>query len=155
LPELLQDVVQQYELPARQKGVALEAYLDGGTIPFVTADIGLIQRAVENPLQNAIRHTPEGGTVKVKVERQSGDVLVTVADTGPGIAEEDIEHVFERSYRGARHRPEPGDGAGLGLAISKRIMELHGGRIWVESEPGQGATFMLSWPIEGEGVKEK
>jgi signal transduction histidine kinase len=100
-----------------------------------------------NLLSNAVKFTPAGGEVDVRAMRVNGELRVAVADTGPGIAPEDRERIFEefqQSETGGAHQ----EGTGLGLALSKRFVELHGGRIWVESEVGSGSTFTFALPME-------
>ncbi len=98
-----------------------------------------------NLLSNAVKFTPRDGQVDISTSRQDGEVLVAVTDTGPGIAQDDQARIFEEFQQtdvGAEQR----EGTGLGLALSKRLAELHGGRIWVESEPGKGSTFTFALP---------
>jgi signal transduction histidine kinase len=103
---------------------------------------------VFNLLSNAVKFTPKGGSVDVSATRQDGEVLIAVTDTGPGISAEDQGRIFEEFQQakgdGNAERPE---GTGLGLALSKSLVELHGGRIWVESEPGEGSTFTFTIPV--------
>ncbi|HLF27305.1 MAG TPA: ATP-binding protein [Anaerolineae bacterium] len=112
----------------------------------VLADAELISRALGNLLHNAIKFTPAQGQIWVRASASDGDVVIEVADTGPGILPEDLPRVFERFFRSDRSRT--GGGTGLGLAIAKHVVEAHGGRIWVESEgrPGRGATFRFTLP---------
>ena len=138
LDELAQDVLQPFELRAKDAGIELRGGFGGG-VPPVRGDIGLIERVLENLLENALRHTPEGGTVEVSVRPIDGDVELSVADDGEGIPAEALPRVFERFYRVAD--AERGDGMGLGLATVQRILELHGREVGVESRPGQGTRF--------------
>ena len=144
LAELVQDEIQQFALAAQRKGVNLQTQLPPN-LPLVLGDIGLIERALENLLDNALRHTPAGGTACVfadacqEAKRQC--VRVEVRDSGEGIAPEDLPHIFERNFRVVKG----GEGAGLGLAITKRILELHGGQVEVQSAPGAGAAFFVSF----------
>jgi signal transduction histidine kinase len=94
-----------------------------------------------------VKFTPERGSVSVSATRLDGEVHVSVADTGPGIAREDQARIFEEFQQadvGAKER----EGTGLGLALSKKLIELHGGRLWVESERGKGSTFTFALPME-------
>jgi hypothetical protein len=143
LPELVQDVVMGFRLEAEQKGVALE--LDRpDEVPLVSADIGLIQRALQNLIGNALKHTDEGGSVSVHIEPLVDKVAVRIEDTGCGIPDDELEQIFDRFYQ-ARNRGEKQTTAGgLGLAIVKRILELHGSAVEAASSVGKGTVFMFS-----------
>jgi hypothetical protein len=145
LAELLQDVTHKFSLAAQQKQIKLECRCEHN-LPYVAADIGLIVRALENLIENALRYTPSGGTISVEVTRDTGHICVRVADTGCGIAEDELPRVFERFYRLEKSRTEDG-GAGLGLAIVKRIVELHGSTIQAVSKPNAGTTFSFRLPV--------
>ena len=103
------------------------------------------RQVIFNLLANAVKFTPAGGTVDVRALQVNGEVRVSVADTGPGIAAEDLERIFEE-FQQTEAGVEQREGTGLGLALSKRLVELHGGRIWVDSEPGAGSTFVFTLP---------
>ena len=142
LAELAQDVVQKYQLVARGRGIRLT--LEGASeLPFVQADIGLIERVLENLIDNAIAHTPAAGTIRVNTRVQGHTVGVQVSDTGSGIAPDDLPRVFDRFFQAAGNRRD-GPHAGLGLAIAKRILELHDSRIQVTSRLGAGTTFSFA-----------
>jgi len=147
LGELVQDVVQKYSLGAEKKGLRLVAEVAEG-LPFVLAEIAMIERVLENLLENALRHTPEGGMVTVVVSKGPDRLVVGVTDSGHGIQPEDLPHVFNRFYRGDNNRPDTG-GAGLGLAIAQRMVELHGGTIVVNSVLNEGTTVTFDLPIAG------
>ncbi|MBX3326942.1 MAG: HAMP domain-containing sensor histidine kinase [Nitrospira sp.] len=108
---------------------------------WIKADASRLEQVLDNLLSNALKFSPEGGVVKVhmKPEVQAGVLEVSVSDTGPGIAPEDLPHIFERFYQG-RTKVRQAAGSGLGLALVKKVVEAHGGRIWIESEKGKGAT---------------
>jgi two-component system OmpR family sensor kinase len=146
LAELAQDVIQEFQLIAREKSIHLRADF-GEKLPFVRADISLIERVLENLIENAIRHTPRRGSVTVSLEPDDGSVRVRVGDTGCGIPEEALPHIFDRFYRvpGA-DVDRPLRGTGLGLAITKRILELHGSAIDVVSRLRQGTVFTFCLP---------
>ncbi|THJ17563.1 MAG: HAMP domain-containing protein [Nitrospira sp. CG24B] len=112
-----------------------------GERSWVKADASRLEQVLDNLLSNALKFSPEGGVVKVQVkpDLQAGVLEVTVSDTGPGIAPEDLPHIFERFYQG-RTKGKHTAGSGLGLALVKRVVEAHGGRIWIESEKGKGVT---------------
>jgi two-component system, OmpR family, sensor kinase len=146
LSELVQDVVQKFRLSAENKNIRLRAELRGD-LPFVSADIGLIERVLENLIENALRHTPPDGRVTVSLMNGNDRITVQTADTGCGIPSEEIPHIFDRFYRVGQRRTEGSDGAGLGLAIAKRILELHGSEIRAESGVRGGAVFTFSLPV--------
>jgi signal transduction histidine kinase len=100
-------------------------------------------QVVENLLGNALKHGAEQGEVVVRVEEREGEALLSVRDSGPGIGPEHVPHLFDRFYRASDRSP----GLGLGLYISRILVEAHGGRIWVESQPGQGSTFTIALPL--------
>jgi len=115
-------------------------------VDLVDGDERRVRQIVFNLLSNAVKFTPEGGSVVVASTRVDGEVRVSVRDTGPGIAAGDHERIFEEFQQtefGAQQR----EGTGLGLALSKRLVQLHGGRIWVDSEPGHGSCFTFTLPI--------
>jgi signal transduction histidine kinase len=111
----------------------------------VEGDARRIQQVIFNLLSNAVKFTPAGGAVDVTTARVNGEVRISVADTGPGVAPEDHERLFDQ-FQQAEAGIEQREGTGLGLALSKRLVELHGGRIWVESELGHGSTFVFTLP---------
>jgi len=142
--ELADDVVQRFAERAAADGLQLAIeYPDG--LPLANVDAGLVERALANLLDNAIRVTPPGGRVLVRVLRDGAGVRLEVSDTGPGVAPEDQPRVFERFYQANRHRDLRGS-AGLGLAIVRRVAELHGGQAGLQSRPGQGSTFFIALP---------
>ena len=140
LAELLHDVCQEFELEAERAGIALSvvAPRQAGT---VRADIGLIQRVLENLLRNAIKFTPHGGAVSIRMEPKPGTVSVAVVDTGCGIHDSELERIFDRFYRSETSASIQETSTGLGLAIVKRILDLHGSRITVTSKVNQGTRF--------------
>lgn len=144
--ELIQDVAQKFELSADQKGIKIETNYGTG-IPAVHADIGLIERALENLIGNALRHCEAGGKVTIALEKSASRVIIEVADTGSGIAPEHLPRVFDRFYQADRNYGANSGGAGLGLAITRRIVALHGSEIGVESALGKGTTFRFDLPV--------
>jgi len=115
-------------------------------VGVLDADRLRFRQVVLNMLSNAVKFTPEGGRVGVRASIRGQDLVVEVTDTGPGVPAEDRQRIFDAFQQGARH-PEQTEGTGLGLTLSNRILELHGGRIWVESEAGQGSTFGIALPV--------
>ena len=114
-------------------------------VDVVEGDERRIRQVIFNLLSNAVKFTPAGGAVDVSTARVNGEVWVSVADTGPGLPPEDHERIFEE-FQQAEAGVELREGTGLGLALSKRLVELHGGRIWVDSELGKGSTFVFTLP---------
>jgi len=145
LDDLAQDVAQKFQLAARDKGVALEVICPQ-RLPLVQADIGLMERVLANLIENALRYTSAGGRVTLSLNHGEAGVTVQVQDTGCGIPQEDLPHIFERFYRVEKTRQEHAGGAGLGLAIAKRILDLHDARISVESNLNAGTTFTFKLP---------
>jgi signal transduction histidine kinase len=149
--ELAQDVALKLAPRAQDAGVSISVE-PAADLPLVSGDVGLIERVLTNLVENAVRYTPPGGSVRLELAETGSGVTVTVADTGRGIAPEDLPHVFERFYRGEGRDSGDGresvaghgSGAGLGLAIARQIMDLHGSALSVESTPGHGARFSFS-----------
>jgi signal transduction histidine kinase len=144
LREVLERGVVMVRERATEDGVRV-AFVADPEVDVVAGDERRIKQVIFNLLSNAVKFTPAGGEVDVSATRANGEVRVSVADTGPGIAPEDQERIFEefqQSETGVGLR----EGTGLGLALSKRYVELHGGRIWVESELGRGSTFTFALP---------
>jgi signal transduction histidine kinase len=126
-------------------GLSLELASD---VDIVQGDERRLRQVVFNLLSNAVKFTPPGGSIVIESARMNGEVQVSVTDTGPGIAKEDQQRIFEEFQQtvvGVQQR----EGTGLGLALSRRLVELHGGRIWVESEPGHGSRFVFTLPAAG------
>lgn len=147
LSELVQDVAQKYALLAQDRGIALTTQINR-ELPFVYGDIALIQRALENLIDNALRHTPEGGKISIELSNeQQNNISVRVSDTGCGIAQQDIDRIFERFYQGSRAGAQSGQHSGLGLAITKKILSLHGSQISAASTPDIGTTFTFQLPV--------
>ncbi len=143
ISDLVSDTIESFAALAEQRGVTLSGGAEPGVDP-VLIDARQIGRVLSNLVSNALRHTPAGGAVQVRAFPVAGQVQVEVADTGEGLSAEDLPHVFERFYRGEKSRSRATGGSGLGLAIAKGIVEAHGGRVWVESKPGEGARFCFT-----------
>lgn len=145
----LQSVVEAHGPRAAQRDVQLEAQIESGGVVLMDAD--RMTQALNNLMDNALRHTPAGGSVVAGTRREEATIEVYVRDSGPGIVPQDLPHLFERFYRGDKSRQRHEGGSGLGLAIARSIVEMHGGRIWTESEPGLGATFTIAMPEHTNG----
>lgn len=142
LDDLLLSVYRETKAMATGQEVLL-GQVDAITIQ---GDRRRLQQLFLNLAQNAIRYTPANGQVIFSWRKEDSNALISVQDTGIGIAPEDLPHIFERFYRADKARPRSGGGTGLGLAIVKWIVESHGGKISVESSPGVGTTFTVHLP---------
>lgn len=140
LAELVQDVVYKYKLTAEERGIELSADF-GSELPFVYGDIALMQRVLENLIDNAMRYTPKQGRITVAVTPMQENISVTISDTGCGIPDDELPHIFDRFYRIQKNRESSAQNSGLGLAIAKRILALHDSQIKAASSPNQGTTF--------------
>lgn len=127
------------------KKIKLECELEA-TLPAVRVDPERILQVLRNLLGNAVKFTPNGGRVRVGIKTNDGKVKVSVKDSGPGIPAASLISIFEKFNQGNRHTPYARQGTGLGLAIAKTIINSHGGKIWAESEPGDGSTFIFVLP---------
>jgi signal transduction histidine kinase len=145
ISDLLSDSIEQFTAQAEAQGIHLHGSAGPGVDPVVI-DAQKIGRALANLIDNALRYTGRGGEVAVSAARVAEGIRVEVADTGEGIAPPDLDHVFERFYRGEKSRSRATGGAGLGLAIMRSIVEAHGGRVGVESTPGAGTRFFFILP---------
>lgn len=122
---------------------------------LVCGDRDRLKQVLVNLLGNAVRYSPDDGEVTVKMWKDNGQGVVSIADNGPGIAPEDLPHIFERFYRGEKSRKRSGDqGFGLGLSIAYWIVRNHDGKIDVESEPGKGTRFSVWLPLAGDDCSE-
>jgi len=147
LAELTYDVTQKFQLRAADRKVRLSIEVPEET-PLVVADIALIERVLENLLDNALRHTPEHGTVQIELVPSENRLEAVVRDTGPGIPEEELPLIFNRFYQLHGDTDSASGHSGLGLAITKHILELHESRIHVESRPGSGTAFSFDLPLQ-------
>ncbi len=145
LHELVADVVATLEPLAQQGGIEVKVDIPDG-IPAIKVDPDKMHRVLVNLLDNALRHTPTGGEVRIAARQSDGEVLVSVTDTGPGIAPADRERVFDKFVQLSKKPVRGHRGSGLGLAFCKLAVEAHGGRIWVEEGPEGGASFVMAIP---------
>jgi signal transduction histidine kinase len=144
MPELVNDLAQKFAPQAEQKGIAISTDSPKG-LPLVKADIGLIERVLQNLFENAITYTPSGGKVKVVLEQREGKVKTEVEDTGIGISNYDLPFIFNRFYQVRTNKKATG--SGLGLAIVKKILEAHGEVIGAESRVNEGTKFVFELPV--------
>ncbi|MEW8092149.1 MAG: HAMP domain-containing sensor histidine kinase, partial [Candidatus Thiodiazotropha endolucinida] len=145
LAELVQDVIQKFQLRARQAGVTLDWQIPE-TSPFVNADFALTERVLDNLIANALDHVEEGGRVTLQIAQQDQQAVVNVTDSGSGISEDDLPHIFDPFYK-KRQTGKEGGHAGLGLAIAQRMVELQGGHITASNSEGGGACFSFTLPL--------
>ena len=150
LPGLLQSALDAVRTRAETKRIALS--LETAELPPVPMDIARIGQVVANLLENAIQHTPEGGSIRIEAERAGTSARVTVADTGAGIPADELDLVFERLHRVDPSRSRTTGGAGLGLTLAKQLVEAHGGSIYVDSTVGRGSRFTFELPLSPRGA---
>jgi two-component system phosphate regulon sensor histidine kinase PhoR len=146
--DVLEKVTSTLQMQAGQKEIDLNLELSKGLPDHIDADPALFHQAVYNLVENAIKYTPDGGQVFVRVHTSGEDLVFEIQDTGIGISPEDMPRLFEKFYRGKAREARARVGTGLGLAIVRSIAERHGGRVWVESVEGKGSTFYLQIPIQ-------
>ncbi len=151
LDTLMEEVRADYEPQAKEKGVSLSLILPP-KVPTIQGDRDKVLMAVHNVVGNAVKYTPSGGSVEISVEEQQERLVIEVRDTGLGISDSDKPHVFEKFYRAQDDRLVGIPGTGLGLPLAREVVRLHGGDITVDSQVGQGSTFILSLPIRPQAA---
>lgn len=145
IAEIAQDIYQKYQLLAKERNITM--HLNASSeIPMVFADIGLVERVIQNLMDNALKFTPEGGEVSINLQAIDGKVEVRISDTGPGIPEGEQSAIFERYGQAEQSSELKKSGAGLGLAIAKKILELHNATINVHSKLNEGTAFSFQLP---------
>jgi len=145
--DILERVTGSLQLQATQKKIPLGVEIPKDLPHAIEADQALLQQAVYNLVENALKYTPEGGVVTVHLQCAPASLTFAIQDSGIGIPKSDLPRLFEKFYRGTNREALVQRGTGLGLAIVKSIAERHGGKVWVESELGQGSTFFLQIPL--------
>ena len=155
LQDIAAEVVDAMQASAQRRGIALTVEVDGAP-PALSLDGARMERAVGNLVRNALEHTPHGGQVAVRVRAERELAILEVADDGEGIDAEHLPRVWDRFYRSEASRQRAADsendGAGLGLAIVRGIVQTHGGEVSVVSAPGHGATFAIRLPLAEDDV---
>ena len=129
------------------KNLCLEVEVQPG-LPQLMADARRLEQVLTNIVSNAVKYTPSGAAIRAIISQENSSIKFAVSDNGRGIPQEDLERVFEPFYRVSRQGTDRTPGTGLGLALAKSLVELHGGRIWAESELQKGSTFYFTIPIE-------
>jgi signal transduction histidine kinase len=145
LSHAIQNALTLVRERALRRGIALHHVIDA-RVADIRADERKIKQVLLNLLSNAIKFTPEGGRIEVRAAPTDGTIEISITDTGVGIAPEDQETVFEE-FRQVGTADKKAEGTGLGLALSRKFIELHGGKIWVQSEVGRGSTFTFTLPV--------
>ncbi|MGB5944357.1 MAG: ATP-binding protein [Leeuwenhoekiella sp.] len=145
ITDLAHDVHENYTEMAQRKEIKLDLQFDED-LPLVYADIGLVERVIQNLMDNALKFTPRGGTVTIKLTPVDNAVKLSIQDTGPGIPKNELTHIYERFKQVSPEQKGRGGGAGLGLAIAKKIMEIHDATLRVISQPQEGTEFYFELP---------
>ncbi len=144
--QLLSDAQKIFAHPASQKNITLNTKIASG-LPEIEVDPERMKQVFGNILDNALRYTPENGSIALSADVVDHNVEMKVQDSGPGVAAEDLDQIFERFYRTESSRARDNGGSGLGFAIAKSIIEKHNGKIWAESKPGEGLTIIVQIPF--------
>jgi len=151
LPLAIENALLLVRERASRHGIKLDRVIDEGLGDF-TGDERKIKQILVNLLSNAVKFTPEGGQIKVEATLGDSAVIVSISDTGIGIAKEDQEAIFEEFRQASGNYAQKREGTGLGLTLTRRFIEMHGGTIWVESEVGKGSKFTFTLPTNHEGI---
>ena len=145
--ELIKDTLDVIKEPAERKHVSIACEESMGSL-FVDGDRNALEQVLINLVENAVKYGRQGGKIMLSaVEKDPGEIQISVKDDGIGIPPEDLPRIFERFYRVDKGRSQELGGTGLGLSIVKHIVQAHGGKVWVESEPGKGSTFYITLPM--------
>jgi len=147
LDEVVRQVVERFETTARERRITLEHRLPAGAAPTISATIEGVDRILNNLVSNAVKYTPDGGRVTVSLGVEGGAARLEVSDTGIGIPEESLKHLYEEFYRAPNAKAQVREGTGLGLAISRDLVARFGGQIAVRSEVGRGTMVVLTFPL--------
>ncbi|MDT3700453.1 MAG: ATP-binding protein [Thermincola sp.] len=148
--KLLQNIYERYKLEVSAGEIHYELTVPAeftSQWPMILIDTDHLDRVFANLILNAVKFTPQGGTIILSCDLSGHDVVFKVTDTGAGIAEKDLPFIFDRFYMGSKARTSTAGGSGLGLTIAKEVVEYHGGSIWAESKPGEGSTLLIKLPV--------
>lgn len=153
--QLITKILYMLQPLADEKQIELQSELQ--SIPEIAVDMVRITQVLHNILTNTLRYTPVQGIIKIMTsivtETERSWVKITIADNGSGISTEDLPHVFDHFYRADKSRNRKSGGSGIGLAIVRQLVEIHGGRVEVESVLGKGSCFLVSLPIDGQRIE--
>jgi signal transduction histidine kinase len=153
--DILERVTGSLQMQAKQKQISIGVEIPKDLPHAIEADQALLQQALYNLVENALKYTPEGGEVTIHLQTAPSELTFAVQDSGIGIPKNDLPRLFEKFYRGTHREALAQRGTGLGLAIVKSIAERHGGSVWVESELGKGSTFYLQIPLAQSRVAQR
>lgn len=151
---LAQRATESIEPMARRRAQHIDLRLPGAPI-WALCDSNRVERAIGNLLGNARKYSATGTTIRFTLARRAGEAIFTVSDDGPGIPPTEQDRIFEPFYSGTDHALERRASGGLGLPIARAVAEMHGGRLWLESEPGRGSTFLMALPLESRGRRPR
>jgi signal transduction histidine kinase len=146
IEDIFETILETIGVQMEDEGIALVREIEQD-LPDVEVDAQRVEQVLLNLLANAIRHTPAEGRILVRAECADKDVQVSICNSGSSLSDVDLRHVFDRFYRADEARTGDDTGAGLGLSIAKALVEAHGGRIWAENTPEDGACFAFTLPI--------
>lgn len=149
--DMIQGIVNNHLLPAEKQELTLKV-AEVGDLPIINADKTMLERAISNLVDNAIKYTPNGGEIEVGAELRDENIIIYVSDNGFGISEEDRKRLFERHFRIRRREHKRVKGSGLGLFIVRSVAQRHGGNAWVESVEGEGSSFLIRIPLDGDNL---
>lgn len=154
MADLLNTAVLSHRLVADKKGLSIVCTIAPGQKGFVRIDKGRMNQVLDNLIGNAFKFSPDGGTIRLSMAENDQDVLVSVVDEGIGMPAEKHQRIFERFYQIDGSSRRRFGGTGIGLAIVKRIIDAHEGKIWVESELNKGSAFFFTLPIVKQDIAE-
>jgi signal transduction histidine kinase len=150
LVNIIESVVENGKDDIKRKGLTLEFKKSNSRVPRVMMDAEKIKLVIQNLLENAVRYTPSGGKIVISVGADKEKIEFQIADNGIGIAKDQQSKIFTKFFRGSNVMRVETEGSGLGLFVSKNIIEAHGGQVWFESKEGEGSVFHFTLPVKKE-----
>lgn len=154
IANLAKEALSSFKLQMNEKNIK-RSFTANHEPLYVWVDLEQIKRVLNNLVNNAVKFTPEGGRIDLKLQKEEDNVRLIVVDTGAGISKEDLDRIFDKFYRAASGKLHTKNGTGLGLSIARGIIEAHGGKIWAESIPGGGSSFYLTLPVSEEHARKE